>query len=244
MERWDGKVAVVTGASSGIGLETAKALVRNGMIVVGLARRLETMQDTMKDVTGPGRFYAKKCDISIESQVIDVFKWIEKHLKTVHILVNNAGLGYQSSLLDLKTDDMLQIINVNIVGLLHCTRQSMKLMIDNQHEAHIVNINSIFGHRVSKLSKTNIYPATKHAVTALSQTLIAEIKGDKIRVTSISPGIVATEFFEKYGLDPNILNTFPSIKPQDVADSIIHVISAPQHVEITELTIKPLGQLW
>ncbi|XP_058795568.1 farnesol dehydrogenase-like [Phymastichus coffea] len=243
MERWFGKVAVVTGASAGIGLETSKALVQNGMIVVGLSRRTDKMQNGMKAVPGPGKFYAKACDVTNESEVKQVFDWVEKNFQSVHILVNNAGCAKYSTIEDMKSEDLKHIIDVNVVGLLHCTRHAISIMKKNKHDAHIININSNAGHKVPSIKGLNVYPATKYAVTALSETLINEMSGEKIRVTSISPGVVKTDFFDVANMDPSFLKERPALNPEDVANSIVHVISAPQHVQITELTIKPLGQL-
>ncbi|XP_014208550.1 farnesol dehydrogenase-like isoform X2 [Copidosoma floridanum] len=243
MERWSGKVAVVTGASSGIGLATAKALVQHGMTVIGLARRVDKMENEMKAVKGAGKFFAKSCDITKEADVIQAFEWIEKNCQTVHLLVNNAGTMKCATIEEVKTEDMVNIINVNIMGLLHCTRQALHLMKKNGHEAHIININSIVGHKVPQLQiPVNVYPATKHAVTAISQTLVNELKGNNIRVTNISPGAVKTELFDFAQIEALMKSKFTTLNPEDVVASVLHVVSAPLHVQITELTIKPLGE--
>ncbi|KAJ8668464.1 hypothetical protein QAD02_010127 [Eretmocerus hayati] len=241
MERWSGKVAVVTGASAGIGLETAKALIKSGMIVFGLARRVEKMQNEMDAIKGPGKFFPLPCDVSKEADVIKAFETIENQHKTIHILINNAGLAIAGTIQDSKTEDLQKVVDVNIMGILHCTRQALKLMKKDQ-EGHIVNVNSNSGHRVPQSSGFNIYAATKHAVTALNQSLINELAGGKIRVTSISPGVVKTDFFDAAGL-PAFLNDRLALNPEDIANSIIHAISAPPHVQIAELIIRPLGQI-
>ncbi|XP_001600270.1 farnesol dehydrogenase [Nasonia vitripennis] len=246
MERWAGKVAVVTGASAGIGLETAKALVRHGLIVVGLSRRVDKMESEMSSVKGPGKFYAKACDVTDENNVIEVFHWVEKNFQSVQILVNNAGVLKAATFQEVKTEDLKHVIDVNIMGLLNCTRHALKIMRKNDHEAHIININSNSGHRVPKFNNgvsMNVYPATKHAVTAICESFINELHGTKIKVTSISPGVVRTEIFEIGNLSPEFINSLPCLKPEDVANSIVHTISTPPHVLITELTIKPLGQV-
>ncbi|XP_014208549.1 farnesol dehydrogenase-like isoform X1 [Copidosoma floridanum] len=247
MERWSGKVAVVTGASSGIGLATAKALVQHGMTVIGLARRVDKMENEMKAVKGAGKFFAKSCDITKEADVIQAFEWIEKNCQTVHLLVNNAGTMKCATIEEVKTEDMVNIINVNIMGLLHCTRQALHLMKKNGHEAHIININSLAGHKIYDLDESvNVYPATKFAVRAISETLANELKGksNKIRVTNLSPGAVRTEIFEVSQLKPETIANFLYLEPEDVVSMILYAISVPPHVQINELTINARGAFY
>ncbi|XP_014221506.1 farnesol dehydrogenase-like [Trichogramma pretiosum] len=246
MERWQGKVAIVTGASAGIGLAIAKALLKNGMIVIGLSRRLTKMREEMSGVYGYDKFYARSCNVTDENEVNENFKWIGQNFKTVHILVNNAGLFKTGTIEGISTDDLQVIMNTNVMGVLYCTRAAMKLMRKNDNEGHIVNINSNAGRKVPALNiPMNIYAATKHAVTALQESLVKEINGDKIRVTNISPGLVNTDIFEVANLGANWAknSSFKILDPEDVAASVIHAISAPLHVQIWEIILKPLGQL-
>ncbi|XP_043474197.1 farnesol dehydrogenase-like [Leptopilina heterotoma] len=250
MNRWIGKVAVVTGASSGIGLATSQYLVKEGMIVVGLARRKGKMEDEMKLFKGKGKFIAKECDVSNETQIAETFKWIHRTLGGVHVLINNAGLMTSSTMFEAKREVMSKIVNVNIMGLLYCTLEAVKIMKELGTEGHIININSIVGHRVlrNKELAFNVYPASKHAVTALTTTMEVELLGSKIRCTSVSPGLVKTEVFEANSSEEkNIsgaLDKLPNLLPEDVADSIVYILGTNPRVQITELTIRPLGEVF
>ncbi|XP_014225394.1 farnesol dehydrogenase-like [Trichogramma pretiosum] len=246
MERWNGKVAVITGASAGIGLATAKALVNHGLIVVGLARRKSKMEEEMSKVKGPGKFFAKECDITREQDIAAAFAWIKDNLGTVNILINNSGVLREKTMEEASMEELQFVINVNVVGLISCTKHAIKLMKANGQEGHIVNINSIAGQQVPKIEgkSYNVYSATKFAVRSISETLTHELLGNKIRVCNISPGVVKTEIFQEAGVDPFFLNLVPALEPEDIAQSILHVISAPIRVQITELTIKPLGEIF
>ncbi|XP_033211781.1 farnesol dehydrogenase-like [Belonocnema kinseyi] len=246
MYRWTGKVAIVTGASSGMGLATAKALVKEGMNVVGLARRKQKMEDEMKTIKGKGKFYALECDISKEEDVTKIFNWVKNNLGSAHVLVNNAGIVLPGKIIDTNKEIWDKVIGVNIMGLLYCSQQAVKMMKEAGEEGHIININSIAGHRILRIPEMcfNVYPATKHAVTAITSTLEIELLGSKIRSTSISPGYVRTEMTEA-SLNSDIgtlVTKEPALEPEDVAASVVYVLGTPPHVQITELTIRPLGE--
>ncbi|KAJ8667740.1 hypothetical protein QAD02_009403 [Eretmocerus hayati] len=240
MERWNGKVAVVTGASSGIGLATAKSFVKHGLIVVGLARRKAQMEGNMKNVQGPGKFYAKECDVTKEDDIIEVFNWIKKTFGSLHILVNNAGTLRFSKIEDTPSDELDRIIDVNVKGLLFCSKHAIKIMRETQSEAHIVNINSVVGHVIppaGMYSPFNVYPATKFAVRALSDTLRNELVDSRIRVTNVSPGAVKTEMLDNALKANPKVTSIPSLEADDLANAVVYVIGSPPHVEINELKL-------
>ncbi|XP_001604981.1 farnesol dehydrogenase [Nasonia vitripennis] len=243
MYRWAGKVAVITGASSGIGLATAKALVYHGLIVVGLARRKSKMESDMKDVKGDGRFYPLECDISNEKQIDEAFAWVKKNLKSVHILINNAGIQRAGKVTDLSFTELKQIVDINFIGLLYCSKIATTIMKEGGEESHIIMINSVVGHRLSQIPSehsTNIYPATKFAVRALANILEKESYGGNIRVTNISPGAVKTEMTDKIVEDIPQINQLDFLEAEDIADAIVYVLGTLPRVQIEELVIKPL----
>lgn len=177
MERWANKVAVVTGASSGIGAGIALELVKNGMIVVGLARRSEQVLQLRDELPEnlKNNLHAVKSDISDEENIVLAFKEIDVKFGAVSVLINNAGLAHNGKLLDKASADGLRnTLNVNVLGLVFCTREAYSSMEKHGiNDGHFVNINSVFGHKIPFLGifkdNFNIYPASKYAVTALTE---------------------------------------------------------------------------
>ncbi|EFA05382.1 farnesol dehydrogenase [Tribolium castaneum] len=251
MDRWVGKVAVVTGASTGIGAAIAKQLVSNGIIVVGIARRVELVQELAQELGDrKGKLHAYKADVSKEDDILKAFKWIEENLGPVHILINNAGVAKETTLVDGDTEAWRNVLDVNVLGLCIATREAIKSMKKHDIKGHIVHINSLCGHRVPNFPGMNIYPASKHAVTALTETLRQELNfvGSKIKITSVSPGLVTTEMTTlNKNLDPEkkaIVDKFPALETEDIADGVIYALGTPEHVQVHELTIKPVGEMY
>lgn len=245
MSRWAGKIVVITGASSGIGLATSRKLVKNGLTVIGLARRKEKMDEEMKQAQGPGKFYSVKCDVTNEEEIIKTFQWIKENVGVVQILINNAGIVRMGTLMDTPKELLASVFDVNVMGLLDCTRSAVTMMQKADVEGYVININSIAGHQVPNTLQIpiNVYSSSKFAVTALSTTLHHELRGGKIRVTSISPGYVDTDIMNEAGLGNKIdISKTPCLKADDIASAIEYVIETPPHVEVAELTIKPFGE--
>ncbi|RZB84924.1 adh short, KR, Epimerase, and/or NAD binding 10 domain containing protein [Asbolus verrucosus] len=246
MDRWVGKVAVVTGASSGIGAAIVDQLVDNGLIVAGIARRSEMVEKRAQELSGKkGKLHAIKADVSKEEDILRAFKWIQENLGPVHILVNNAGIAHTNSLTDGDTQQWREVFDLNVLGLCIATREAIKAMRAHNVNGHVVHINSMLGHRVSGFH-LSVYPASKFAVTALTETLRQELNalGTKIKVTSVSPGLVATEattLSQKLSSErKKFYDKIPILKDEDVADGVIYALSTPEHVQVHELTIRPL----
>ncbi|RZC38141.1 adh short and/or KR domain containing protein [Asbolus verrucosus] len=252
MDRWKGKVAVVTGASAGIGAAIAEKLVDEGLQVAGLARRSERIEELSRKLEGKaGKLHAVRADISKEEDVLRAFRWVADNLGPVHILINNAGIGQDNSLVDGDTEKWRKVLDTNVLGLCIATREAIKVMRANGIDGHIVHINSVAGHVVPNFPGANVYPASKHAVTALTETLRQELihiqSGIKITVKSVSPGVVDTEILETNDikLSPEMeesFKTLPMLEPEDIADSVAYVLSTPPHVQVHELTVKPVGE--
>lgn len=250
MNRWKDKVAIVTGASAGCGASIVEQLVEHGLKVVGLARRKEKIEQLAKKLEGKrGTLYALKADISKEEDILEAFKWVKENLGPVHILVNNAGIARASNLIDGDTKAWKEVFDTNVLGLTIATREAVKDMRANNVDGHIIHINSVLGHYVAHVPDLNVYPASKFAVTALTETLRQELNsfGSKIKVTSVSPGPVETEFptanklftndeFEKF------FKTIPKLQGEDVADAVVYVLSTPPHVQVHELMLRPIGE--
>jgi len=243
--RWSGKVAVVTGASSGIGEAIALNLADRGVIVVALARRKEKLEALSSRTNGT--IHPMVCDFLKEEDILRSFRTIEQTLGGVDILVNNAGVAKLGKLTG-NTEDLKTVLDLHVLGLTIATREALKTMRNRTDDGHIININSITGHYVThrKGIYVGLYPASKFAVTALSQSLAHELSDDnsKIKVSSISPGTVDT-YLIKYiltniprGYDP----PFPKLVPDDIAEAVVYILSTRPNVQIPELTIQPVGQ--
>ncbi|XP_008216555.1 farnesol dehydrogenase isoform X3 [Nasonia vitripennis] len=190
MERWAGKVAVVTGASVGIGAAIVNKLLDNGLIVVGLARRVEKVKELIDD-RPEAKLHAVECDVTNEENVVTAFAWIKENLGSVDVLVNNAGVTKETTLSDGSLADWRNVLDVNVLGLCVCTREAVRSMRECDGESVIIHISSLAGERVPAVPGFNVYPATKRAVNALAQTLRHELAGTKIRVTKFSDTLVA-----------------------------------------------------
>ncbi|KAI8125196.1 Farnesol dehydrogenase [Lucilia cuprina] len=248
MERWQNKVAVVTGASAGIGAATCKVLVEQGMIVVGLARRLVKMKTKVLPTIASDKqhnFHCFKCDVGDEESVKEAFEWVNTQFGGVDVLINNAGVARSTTLLaENNTQDLKDVINTNVMGVVWCTREAFHSMKRRKVNGHVIIINSVVGHNVPILPgiSLNIYPSTKHAVTAMTEVLRQEFLAEKtkIKITSLSPGGVQTEIM---GEDTPMPEGMPVLQAADVADAVLFCLKTPPHVQIHELTIKPMGEM-
>ncbi|XP_069683489.1 dehydrogenase/reductase SDR family member 11-like [Periplaneta americana] len=252
MQRWAGRVAVVTGASAGIGAATAEELVKNGVKVVGLARRIDKIEELAESLKSqPGKLYPLKCDITKETEVQEAFKWVKSNLGGVDILINNAGVGKESKLSTGPVDHWRAIIDLNVLALSVCTKEALQSMKERGvDDGHIIHINSISGHRIPQSEHVNMmYCASKYAVTALTEGLRRELvqQKTKIKVTSISPGLVKTEFAAATGspVDPEkIYSNSAHLDGKDIADVVLYALGTPPHVQIHEVILRPLGQVF
>lgn len=248
MEKWRGKVAVVTGASSGIGAAIIKDLAKHGLIVIGLARQCENIEEISKECDG--KIIARKCDVSDQASLKAAFKWIEENFSVINIFINNAGLLHKVSVLDSSddaTDNINSVINTNFTGAVHCAREAIRLMRKSNDYSMIVNMNSIAGHSVySNLHISNVYSPTKHALTAFSEILqeLVASGSEKIRVSNLSPGVVRTQIMvrgQAYKSDEDY-DSVPHIKSEDISGGVLYLLSTPYNVNVTQLTIKPVGE--
>nr|XP_050845901.1 uncharacterized protein LOC127062191 [Vespula vulgaris] len=232
MERWVGKVAAVTGASAGIGAAIARQLVTNGMTVAGLARRTDKIEELASSLEGaPGKLHAIECDVTKEESTTAAFSWIEENLGSLDLMINNAGIAKESSLTEGSLEDWRAVFEVNVLGVCLTIREATRLMRKKGEDGLIINIGSLAGERVPAVPGFGVYPSSKRALATLAQTLRNELGGTKIRVTNISPGLVATELLASYSaFSDEVLAAMPSLKGQDVADAVSYVLSTPSNV--------------
>ncbi|XP_054989535.1 dehydrogenase/reductase SDR family member 11 isoform X1 [Sorex araneus] len=257
MERWRDRLALVTGASGGIGAAVARALVQEGLKVVGCARTVSNIEELAaecKSAGYPGTLIPYRCDLASEEDILSMFSAVRAQHGGVDICINNAGLARPDSLLAGSTSGWKDMFNVNVLALSICTREAYQSMRERKvDDGHIININSMSGHRVAPQSMTHFYSATKYAVTALTEGLRQELRDAQthIRATCISPGLVETQFaFKLHDKDPEkaaaTYENIKCLKPEDVAEAVIYVLSAPPHVQVSLTPIvrppPPLGE--
>ena len=233
-------IAVVTGASSGIGAATAIALGRKGYQVVVGARRVERLARVAGE-----QGLALRLDVTDQESVGAFVKEIARRFGHVDVLVNNAGgaLGL-NPVADAKDDEWTGMWKTNVMGLMWMTRACLPLLRKAKH-GHIVNIGSIAGFETYKGGAG--YTAAKHAVRAITKTLRLELNGEPIRVTEIAPGLVETEFsvVRFHGDRKAAKAVYDGIKPltaEDVADCVVFAVTRPPHVDIDEIVVRPVAQ--
>lgn len=188
MERWLGKTAVVTGASAGIGAAIAIDLANAGLKVIALARRKERLESLQKSLSADckGAIIAHQCDVTSEAEIKTAFAWIETNFGGVNILVNNAGVLRNTLLLAKdNSKDIRDQVDTNVLAVVWCTREAFHSMKNRGFDGHIVNINSTSGHSLPwmvGILDLNVYPATKYAVTALTEVLRQELIQHKTKI--------------------------------------------------------------
>jgi NADP-dependent 3-hydroxy acid dehydrogenase YdfG len=240
------KVAIVTGASSGIGYAAALALSKAGAKVAAGARRLDRLELLQNEISkNGGEVLIQKLDVTIKSECNAFSDAVLKKWGSIDILVNNAGLQPLSFFKNLKVEEWDKMIDVNIRGVLYCTAAVITTMM-NKNSGHIVNISSIAGRIVYPAG--SVYCATKHAVTAFSEGLRQEFsQRSNIRVTCIEPGVVTTELINTItdrALEKYVEKTrqMEALQAEDIANAIIFAVQAPNHVNVNEILIRPMTQ--
>ena len=240
------KVAIVTGASSGIGYATALTLSKSGAKVAIGARRTDKLLELENKIRqNGGEVFSQKLDVTKKSDCDSFVDATIKKWGEVDILVNNAGLMPLSFVKNLKIDEWDQMIDVNIKGVLYCTAAVIPHMYAKK-SGHIINISSVAGRIV--FPSGSVYCATKHAVTAFSEGLRQEFSTrSNIRVTCIEPGVVSTELTNT--ITDESLQSFVetskkmnSLHAEDIANAILFAVEAPSHVNINEVLIRPTTQ--
>ncbi|XP_047451158.1 dehydrogenase/reductase SDR family member 11-like [Mugil cephalus] len=253
MHRWRGRVALVTGASAGMGAAIARQLVRCGMKVMGCSKDVENIQKLAAECQSaghPGVLASFKCDLTIEEDIQKMFSAIKAQHKGVDVCINNAGLAHPEALLSGKTSGWKDMLDLNVLALSICTREAYQSMKErNVDDGHIININSMCGHRVAPNSDMHFYTASKYAVTALTEGLRQELREAKthIRATSISPGLVETDFTPQlYRHNPDkataLYNNFKPLEAIDIVSAVLYILSAPPHVQIGDVQMRPVEQ--
>jgi NADP-dependent 3-hydroxy acid dehydrogenase YdfG len=241
----EGKVVVITGASSGLGAATARLLSEQGALLVLGARRKDRIDALADELSSElGKTIAVQMDVTQRDQVKNLVDTAVKEYGRIDVMINNAGLMPQSLLESLKVDDWDRMIDVNIKGVLYGIAAALPYMKE-QKAGHIINVSSVAGHKVGPGSA--VYSATKHAVRALSEGLRQEVKPYNIRTTVISPGVVATELPDSV-TDPAVIGRIHklyeeiAIPADSFARAVAFAISQPDDVDINEILFRPTRQ--
>jgi NADP-dependent 3-hydroxy acid dehydrogenase YdfG len=235
------RIAVVTGASSGIGAATARELARQGFRLIVTARRTERLEPLRRE------FDAEPYGLDVRDRAaIEAFAdRLGERAGRVDVLVNNAGLALgREPLAETVDDDWVQMLETNVLGVARVTRALLPLLRVPPH-AHIVNIGSIAGFETYKGGSG--YTASKHAVRAISQTLRLELNGEPIRVTEIAPGMVETEFsltrFRGDGTKAaDVYAGMTPLSADDIASCVGFAVSRPPHVNVDYIIVRPIAQ--
>ncbi len=240
------KIALITGATSGIGQATALKAAEAGYNLIITGRRKERLQETEQQLLNNGVKVKSLCfDVRKREEVEQAIKSLEKEWQNISVLINNAGLAVGLDPIQQgEIEDWERMIDTNIKGLLYITRAVTPLMIRN-HQGHIVNIASTAGKEV--YPNGNVYCATKHAVDALSRAMRIDLLKDNIKVTNIAPGMVETEFslVRFKGNKEAAQKVYEGITPlsnEDIADVILYAITRPAHVCLNDIVITPTAQ--
>ena len=241
------KFAFITGATSGFGEATARLLAKNRYSLILMARRNDRLEVLKRELESEEcKVFSLQTDVREEAAVIAAVESLPKEVKSnIHILVNNAGLAVGRGPIESGiTDDWERMIDTNIKGLLYVTKAVVPFLIQNK-SGHIVNIASIAGKEV--YPGGNVYCATKHAVDALSRSMRIDLVQYGIKVTNIAPGAAETEFsiVRFKGNEETANSVYDGYNPliaQDIAETILFVVSRPAHVTINDLTIMPTAQ--
>jgi NADP-dependent 3-hydroxy acid dehydrogenase YdfG len=240
------KVAIITGASSGIGYATSLTLSKAGIKVAVGARRTERLQELEKQIIkNNGEILIQKTDVTRKSDCDSLVDVVVEKWGKVNILINNAGLMPLSYFKNGKVEEWEQMIDVNIKGVLYCTSAVVPYMLEKR-SGHIINISSVAGRVV--FAGGSIYCATKHAIAALSEGLRKELSPTyNIRVTCIEPGAVETELLESITDESmtgfiQATKNMETLRSDDIANAILYAVQAPEHVNVNEILIRPTAQ--
>ncbi len=247
----DQTVALVTGASSGIGQAAALALAERGAVVALVARRADRLEELGGEIADRGGTALPiEADVSDREQATKAVAHAVQELGRLDVLVNNAGVMLLGPIVDAPVEEWEQMVEVNLLGLLYTAHAALPHLLKSAAEeprrvADLVNISSVAGRMARKGS--GVYNATKHGVGAFSESLRQEVSGRHLRVSLVEPGAVATELqshnrpeirdeIEKRFEDMDILQA------EDIADAIAYVVTRPRHAAINEVLVRPTQQ--
>ncbi|HBC4913618.1 SDR family oxidoreductase [Staphylococcus aureus] len=225
------KVAVVTGAGSGIGEAIATLLHEEGVKVILAGRNKDKLQNVANQLAQDS-VKVVPTDVTKKEEVDELIKIAQQTFGGLDIVINSAGQMLSSKITDYQVDEWDSMIDVNIKGTLYTAQAALPTMLE-QSSGHLINIASISGFEVTKSS--TIYSATKAAVHTITQGLEKELAKTGVKVTSISPGMVDTAITVAYNPTDR-----KKLEPQDIAEAILYALTQPKHVNVNEITVRPV----
>lgn len=242
-----GKIVFITGASSGIGMACAEVFASQGANLIITARRKERLDSFSEELSKKHgvEVLPRDMDVRHQPEVGRTVEELPENWKQIDILVNNAGVGFFNKFQDGKISDWEDMVDTNIKGLLYVTRAILPIMVQ-RNSGHVITIGSLAGHEVYPMG--NVYCATKWASNALNKALRMDLFGTKIRVTSIDPGMVETDFrIVSFRGDTERAKQFSKglvpLSPEDIADAAVFAATRPWHVNIREVILYPTMQV-
>jgi NADP-dependent 3-hydroxy acid dehydrogenase YdfG len=249
-ESLSGTVALVTGASSGIGEATAVALAERGATVALVARRRDKLEALAERIGGSGKALVIEADVSDQAQAQAAVETAVGELGRLDTLVNNAGVMLLGPIVGAPIEEWQRMVTLNVLGLLYCTHAALPHLLeaaegDPRSVADVVNVSSTAG-RVARLN-SGVYNATKFGVVAFSESLRQEVTARHVRVSIIEPGATATELasHNRPVVLEEMAKNFGGIElmaSEDIADTITYVVTRPRHVAVNEMLIRPTEQ--
>jgi NADP-dependent 3-hydroxy acid dehydrogenase YdfG len=247
----NGTVALVTGASSGIGESTARELASQGATVVLVARRVDRLDALTNEIRASGASaLAIEADVTQRSEAEGAVQRAVDEFGRLDVLVNNAGVMLLGPILDAPMDEWERMVQLNLLGLLYCAKAALPHLLEAAEReprktSDLVNVSSVAGRQVRLGS--GVYNATKHAVGAFSESLRQEVTGRHVRVSLIEPGAVDTELagHNRPEIREGLATRFADMKrleAHDIADAIAYIVTRPRHVAVNEILIRPTEQ--
>jgi NADP-dependent 3-hydroxy acid dehydrogenase YdfG len=241
------RIALITGATSGIGRATAITLSQNNFDVIITGRRKELLDDLEKEIMekSSGKIHILNFDVRNQEEVDKAMDSLPKEWQDIDVLINNAGLAVGlNHIHEGVIDDWERMIDTNVKGLLYVTRNIAPRMVEKKH-GHIINIGSTAGKEAYE--KGNVYCGTKHAVDAITKGMRIDLLQHKIKVTAINPGMVETEFsLVRFKGDKDkaesVYKGFTPLYGKDIADAVLYVVTRPEHVCVNDMIITATAQ--
>lgn len=236
---------MITGATSGIGRATAREFAKNNFKVILCGRRQERLVALQKELSGLTQVHTLLFDVRDKKAIANAMASLPEDFSKIDVLVNNAGNAHGLDPIQTgDTDDWDLMLDINVKGLLYVSRAIIPGMIERMG-GHIINIGSIAGKEV--YPNGNVYCASKHAVDALNKAMRIDLVPYGIRVGAVHPGMVETEFSQvRFKGDTEraakVYQSFPPLRPEDIADIILFVVTRPYHVNISDLIVTPTAQ--